>query len=185
MSSMTTDGVRSAGRNPPLKLRLPADVVQKCLALPPGFSVCAVSARALERSAKRVGKGYYFDFIRLKGFFDRNMPMATPSVSHIFALQAQMKRIEAEGLEAFRTFVAGFPQEKVMVEESWGAIFSTACQARAAAKAACSAALREGLADPSPYVSTLAAIRASDTGDQRSEERRVGKECRSRWSPYH
>ena len=23
------------------------------------------------------------------------------------------------------------------------------------------------------------------TGDGRSEERRVGKECRSRWSPYH
>ena len=22
-------------------------------------------------------------------------------------------------------------------------------------------------------------------GDKRSEERRVGKECRSRWSPYH
>ena len=73
---------------------------------------------------------------------------------------------EAEGLEAFRTFVAGFPREKVMVEEAWGSIFSTACQARAGLKAACSAALREGLADPSPYVSTLAAIRASDTGDQ-------------------
>ena len=25
----------------------------------------------------------------------------------------------------------------------------------------------------------------SYTGDGRSEERRVGKECRSRWSPYH
>ena len=25
----------------------------------------------------------------------------------------------------------------------------------------------------------------SDFEDQRSEERRVGKECRSRWSPYH
>ena len=24
-----------------------------------------------------------------------------------------------------------------------------------------------------------------DTGALRSEERRVGKECRSRWSPYH
>jgi len=24
-----------------------------------------------------------------------------------------------------------------------------------------------------------------DTYDWRSEERRVGKECRSRWSPYH
>src|SRR5436853_6941667 len=28
----------------------------------------------------------------------------------------------------------------------------------------------------------LAAVNA---GQQRSEERRVGKECRSRWSPYH
>jgi len=25
----------------------------------------------------------------------------------------------------------------------------------------------------------------TDTPDFRSEERRVGKECRSRWSPYH
>ena len=24
-----------------------------------------------------------------------------------------------------------------------------------------------------------------DVAEQRSEERRVGKECRSRWSPYH
>ena len=26
---------------------------------------------------------------------------------------------------------------------------------------------------------------AANLGDNRSEERRVGKECRSRWSPYH
>src|SRR5258708_36935196 len=26
---------------------------------------------------------------------------------------------------------------------------------------------------------------AAPTAQQRSEERRVGKECRSRWSPYH
>src|SRR3954468_25110762 len=26
---------------------------------------------------------------------------------------------------------------------------------------------------------------ACDIGEGRSEERRVGKECRSRWSPYH
>src|SRR2546427_6050669 len=30
-----------------------------------------------------------------------------------------------------------------------------------------------------------AADRAARQGDDRSEERRVGKECRSRWSPYH
>ena len=27
--------------------------------------------------------------------------------------------------------------------------------------------------------------KAVKTGKARSEERRVGKECRSRWSPYH
>src|ERR1035437_10750400 len=30
-----------------------------------------------------------------------------------------------------------------------------------------------------------AVYRATDTKLNRSEERRVGKECRSRWSPYH
>ena len=29
------------------------------------------------------------------------------------------------------------------------------------------------------------AIRKGVATDDRSEERRVGKECRSRWSPYH
>src|SRR3712207_9265283 len=31
----------------------------------------------------------------------------------------------------------------------------------------------------------VVAIKAPGFGDRRSEERRVGKECRSRWSPYH
>ena len=31
----------------------------------------------------------------------------------------------------------------------------------------------------------VSATAASMGGSQRSEERRVGKECRSRWSPYH
>src|SRR5690348_17465619 len=30
-----------------------------------------------------------------------------------------------------------------------------------------------------------AGSRGAPRGDVRSEERRVGKECRSRWSPYH
>src|SRR5258708_10806810 len=50
---------------------------------------------------------------------------------------------------------------------------------------------------PTPATSTLnyaagqtrannaVAALASDTSGLRSEERRVGKECRSRWSPYH
>ena len=40
-----------------------------------------------------------------------------------------------------------------------------------------------GMGDPYP----ISAIHGTETGDlsSRSEERRVGKECRSRWSPYH
>ena len=34
-------------------------------------------------------------------------------------------------------------------------------------------------------VTTIEAIEDDAVGKQRSEERRVGKECRSRWSPYH
>ena len=43
-------------------------------------------------------------------------------------------------------------------------------------------ALGHNPAAPSPYA-TWACY--DDKDGQRSEERRVGKECRSRWSPYH
>jgi len=33
--------------------------------------------------------------------------------------------------------------------------------------------------------SETSSIRISSDTSKRSEERRVGKECRSRWSPYH
>ena len=45
------------------------------------------------------------------------------------------------------------------------------------------AILSDGLVWLAP-VFTLADERIPD-GVSRSEERRVGKECRSRWSPYH
>src|SRR2546422_2056542 len=41
-----------------------------------------------------------------------------------------------------------------------------------------------GLLHPAVLQGHLAPQRAADSED-RSEERRVGKECRSRWSPYH
>src|SRR5258707_3017052 len=39
--------------------------------------------------------------------------------------------------------------------------------------------------DPAGGGEDVDAETAVDAGDLRSEERRVGKECRSRWSPYH
>ena len=41
------------------------------------------------------------------------------------------------------------------------------------------------LFDPGQLVQLLAFARQARPGQLRSEERRVGKECRSRWSPYH
>jgi len=79
---------------------------------------------------------------------------------------------ETQGLEAFRKFVAGHPQERVMVEEAWAAIFSTACPPRRQ-DATCGAALREGLGSASPYVSMLAAIHGSDSTDEALRHRSV------------
>src|SRR3712207_7290340 len=36
-----------------------------------------------------------------------------------------------------------------------------------------------------PVLDTLESGRTGDRISERSEERRVGQECRSRWSPYH
>ena len=41
------------------------------------------------------------------------------------------------------------------------------------------------LAEKLPGVLPEALSAAQAIRDERSEERRVGKECRSRWSPYH
>src|SRR5947209_17114243 len=42
-----------------------------------------------------------------------------------------------------------------------------------------------GSADPRPTPHGHQERPVGATGSDRSEERRVGKECRSRWSPYH
>ena len=46
----------------------------------------------------------------------------------------------------------------------------------------CTAAV---LAELAEYAPVTAVAGNNDAPDVRSEERRVGKECRSRWSPYH
>ena len=44
--------------------------------------------------------------------------------------------------------------------------------------------LRDGLMDGLPWYHQARVMRGTSP-QERSEERRVGKECRSRWSPYH
>jgi aspartate aminotransferase-like enzyme len=73
---------------------------QKCLALPPGLVVYALSDRAIERAGTVDERGYLLDFVRAKkGFADGKTP-ATPCVPLVFALSYQLVRIEAETMRS-------------------------------------------------------------------------------------
>jgi len=72
---------------------------QKCLALPPGLAFCAVNDRAMARAEQVTNRGWYFDFVRMEKHRLKDSTPATPAMSLIFALEAQLQRIQAEGLE--------------------------------------------------------------------------------------
>jgi len=72
---------------------------QKCLALPGGFTVYAVSERALERSRAAEAKGWLLDFVRATEGLAEGKSIATPSIPHLYALELQLSRIAAEGLD--------------------------------------------------------------------------------------
>ena len=73
---------------------------QKALALPPGLALGATSDRALARAENVKNRGWYFDLVRLEKHRVNNSTPATPALSLIYALDAQLDRILAEGLEA-------------------------------------------------------------------------------------
>jgi aspartate aminotransferase-like enzyme len=72
---------------------------QKCFALPPGLTVCAVSDRAREKALKIPGRGHYFAWSMMDKHYDKSQTPATPAISLIQALNVQMDSILAEGLE--------------------------------------------------------------------------------------
>jgi predicted phosphoserine aminotransferase len=72
---------------------------QKCLALPPGLALGAVSDRAMEKAKSVENRGWYFDLLRMEKHRNKDSSPATPAMSLIFALDLQLNRILAEGLE--------------------------------------------------------------------------------------
>ena len=73
---------------------------QKCLALPPGLSLAAVDDRAMQSAEQVPDRGWYFDLVRLDKHLHKDSTPATPALSLIYALDLQLDRILAEGLEA-------------------------------------------------------------------------------------
>ncbi|GAB4539184.1 MAG: alanine--glyoxylate aminotransferase family protein [Anaerolineae bacterium] len=70
---------------------------QKALALPPGLALCSVSERAMVRAESVPHRGWYFDFLQYAKYAASNHTPATPAISLMQALDAQLDDIAAEG----------------------------------------------------------------------------------------
>lgn len=84
---------------------------QKCLALPPGLALAAVSDRAMDYARGVPDRGWYFDLIRMEQHLTKNSTPATPALSLIYALEAQLEHIFNEGL------AARFTRHSVMAQQ--------------------------------------------------------------------
>jgi predicted phosphoserine aminotransferase len=74
--------------------------VQKAFALPAGLAVAAVSERALERAKTVPPRSYYFSLPQMHKSHLKNQTPSTPAIPHLYALDAQLDDIMAEGIEA-------------------------------------------------------------------------------------
>lgn len=73
--------------------------VQKAFALPAGLAVAAVSERALERAKTVPPRSYYFSLPLMHKSHLKNQTPSTPAIPHMYALNAQLDDMLAEGME--------------------------------------------------------------------------------------
>src|SRR2546430_17584258 len=92
-------------------------------------------------------------------------------------MQTGAARAAPEGSSGLlRELVAHLRQNGAQLREEWASRIGDAGLLAAMSKDEISSETKSVYGN---YVEVL------ETGSVRSEERRVGKECRSRWSPYH
>ena len=91
---------------------------QKALALPPGLAFAAASPDFIANVGKARGRGVYFDLGEFDEFAAKNQTPNTPAVSLLFAADAQLKSIVAEGMESRWARHAAMRDEVVAWAES-------------------------------------------------------------------
>lgn len=94
---------------------------QKCLALPPGLALIGVNDRAMARAAEVPNRGWYFDYLLLEKHRLKDSTPMTPAMSLIFALDYQIDRMLAEGIEnrfARHSAMAKYSQEWA-IKKGW------------------------------------------------------------------
>jgi aspartate aminotransferase-like enzyme len=72
---------------------------QKAFAIPPGLAFGVAQASLIERAKTISGRGVYFDLVETEKFIQKNQTPNTPALSLMYALEAQLARIGAEGIE--------------------------------------------------------------------------------------
>jgi aspartate aminotransferase-like enzyme len=73
---------------------------QKAVAVPPGLTLFTLSDRAAERAAKVPHRGFYTDLLRYREKHREGGFITTPGIPLLYALDVQVDRILAEGMEA-------------------------------------------------------------------------------------
>ncbi|HEV7703549.1 MAG TPA: aminotransferase class V-fold PLP-dependent enzyme, partial [Gemmatimonadaceae bacterium] len=71
---------------------------QKALALPPGLSFIACSARAMRRARELPDRGTYLDVVRMDEYWSKGETAGTPAIPQLYALDAQLAAIGREGV---------------------------------------------------------------------------------------
>ncbi|MBI3789316.1 MAG: alanine--glyoxylate aminotransferase family protein, partial [Gemmatimonadetes bacterium] len=72
---------------------------QKALALPPGLAFGVASATFIARAGESAGRGVYFDLVEFEAYAAKHQTPNTPALSLLYALDAQLPRLAAEGIE--------------------------------------------------------------------------------------
>src|SRR5438874_10791569 len=112
------------------------------------------------------------NFLSLAG---KGLGLATLAYANVASL---LKEVQA----ATKSVAHLTPEQVAMDEDYWAVIENSFSVTRGIIN------LNNGGVSPSPRLVTEALVRyiwQQEDATARSEERRVGKECRSRWSPYH
>jgi predicted phosphoserine aminotransferase len=86
---------------------------QKAFALPPGLAFGVPSAKMMERAKVAPNKGFYFDLEQYTEAQEKFQSPSTPARSIMFAMQVQLKRMQAEGMEA------RWARHAAMAERTW------------------------------------------------------------------
>lgn len=73
---------------------------QKALAAPPGLAFCTANGRVLDRARAGQRRGLYFDLLELDDYYKKNQSPNTPAVSLLYAIDAELEFIAAEGMPA-------------------------------------------------------------------------------------